>query len=141
MNLQIGSQVFENVTIPLLWGKRAIVQDEAGHLSIIDLGGPTAKVEVIGDEPAPGVEFVPTVEGFEIMRDNKALYSYSPGTRTIASGSLALPPLQICETETRIGINVFSGNVVVGSGVGIIVSESGVGMGGPLPPGLAKLVV
>ena len=63
MNLKMGSQVFRNVQIPLLWGTRVVVQDEEGRLSVIDLAGDTAKIEILGDKPAPGVAFLPTIDG------------------------------------------------------------------------------
>ncbi len=141
MNLQMGKHVFQNVTIPLLWGKRAIIQDQGGRLSIMDVGGKAALLEVLGDAPASGMEFVPTADGFEILRNGTALYSYSPETKTVIGISLALPRCQIRDTDIRVGSNFFSGNIVVGFGVGIAVSESGVSMGAPLPPGLAELVV
>jgi hypothetical protein len=137
----MGSQVFRGVTIPLLWGNRAIVQDHEGRLSIIDVGGAVARPEVVGDHPAPGIEFVPTADGFEVMQDGKPLYSYSPSTRTVTGISLSLPPCQIGDAEIRVGTNVFSGNVIVGFDIGIAVSESGISMGAPLPHGLAKLIV
>lgn len=141
MNLQMGNQTFVDVTIPLLWGKRAIVQDPEGRLSVINVEGDSASLEIVGDQPAPGVEFVPTADGFEIMGDSGALYSYSPNTKTVTAISLSLPPCQVGSTETRIGGNVFSGNVIAGYGVGIKVSSTDVAMGAPLPEGLAKLIV
>ncbi len=63
---QWGEQ-FENVEIPLLWGTRAVIQDHEGLISVVDLEGDTARLEIVGDKPAPGVEFVPTLEGFQIL--------------------------------------------------------------------------
>ena len=141
MNLKMGSQVFVNVQIPLLWGTRAVVQDEEGRLSVIDLAGDTAKLEILGDKPAPGVAFVPTIDGHTILSNDKQLYTYNPKEKTLTSISLGLPECQVKPWEIRVGSSVFSGNAIVGFGVGIAVQESGITMGGPLPPGLAKLII
>ncbi len=141
MNLKMGSQRFVNVQIPLLWGTRAVVQDESGRLSVIDLTGDTAKLEILGDKPAPGVTFLPTIDGYTILYDDKQLYMYNPKEKTLTGIDLGLPECQIKPWEIRIGSNVFSGNIIAGSGVGIVVRESGMAMGAPLPSGLAKLVV
>jgi len=141
MNLKMGSQVFVNVQIPLLWGTRAVVQDEEGWLSVIDLAGDTAKLEILGDKPAPGVAFVPTIDGHTILSNDKQLYTYNPKEKTLTSISLGLPECQVKPWEIRVGSSVFSGNTIVGFGVGIAVQESGITMGGPLPPRLAKLIV
>lgn len=141
MNLRMGSQLFVDVGIPLLWGRRAVVQDQEGALSVIDLSGPEARLEVLSDEPAPGIEFLPGAAGFAIRVDNQDLYTYSADTKTLTPGSLSLPEVQVLPTETRVGSNIFSGNVVSGFGVGIAVSEHGIAMGAPLPEGLAELKV
>jgi hypothetical protein len=141
MNLKMGSQVFMNVQIPLLWGTRAVVQDEAGRLSVIDLAEDTAKLEILGDKPAPGVAFLPTIDGYTILSDDRQLYTYNSKEKTLTSIDLGLPECQIKPWEIRVGSSVFSGNTFEGSGVGIAVQESGMAIGSPLPPGLAKLVV
>ncbi|HUU41209.1 MAG TPA: hypothetical protein VMW42_09720 [Desulfatiglandales bacterium] len=141
MNIQMGGQVFANVQIPLLWGSRAVIQDMQGRLSIIDLGGNIAKLEIVGDKPAPGVEFRPLVEGFEILDQGSPLYIYSPSEKSLRSKKLGLPDCQISPEAIRVGTSIFSGNVVGGSGVGIIVTTSGIGMGAPLPKTLAELII
>jgi len=40
-----------------------------------------------------------------------------------------------------VGTNTFQNNVVSGFGVGISVTENAIGLGGPIPPGLAALRV
>jgi hypothetical protein len=137
----MGSQVFLNVQIPLLWGERAIVQDAHDRLSVVDLSGERANVEVLADEPAPGVGFRPRVDGVVILQKGVELYSYNPREKTLSSLSLGLPEVQISATGTRIGSNWFSGNVVEGSGVGVAVSKEGVSLGAPLPAGLARLTL
>ncbi|MCH8945067.1 MAG: hypothetical protein IH910_09820 [Proteobacteria bacterium] len=90
MNLNMGSQSFRNVEIPLLWGKRAILQDKKGRISIISLEGEEAKIEVLGDKPAPNIEYELVSDGFKIMRMGKDLYSFSPNSRIITGLSLVL---------------------------------------------------
>ncbi len=141
MNLEMGTQRFIDVEVPLLWGDRAVIQDTEGALSVIDLGQDTARLEVLADEPAPGVEFRPEEDGFTVLSSGQASYSYAPATKTLTSASPGLPDVQILPTETRVGSSVFSGNVFAGVGVGIRVTERGMEIGAPLPPGLAKLVV
>jgi hypothetical protein len=142
MNLRMGSQVFRDVTIPLLWGQRAVVQDRKGRLSIIDLSGENARIEILADQPAPGVYFLPRVDGIVIMRQGSdELYSYNAREKLLVGISLRLPECQIGPLRIRVGGSVFSGNVIAGYEVGIAVSEHGMTMGGPLPPGLAKLAL
>ena len=44
MNIDMGTQKFMNVDIPLLWGKRAIIEDKKGKISIISLEGKEAVI-------------------------------------------------------------------------------------------------
>lgn len=141
MNLNMGSQVFENVEIPLLWGKRAVLEDKKGMISIISLEGEKAVIEVLGDKPAPNIQYELIEDGFKIVIDGQELYSFDPVKRTITGLSLNLPECEIQSSGIRVGGSTFSGNVIVGFGVGIVVDERGIGMGAPLPEGLAKLVV
>lgn len=141
MNLNMGSQVFRNVAIPLLWGKRAVVQDQKGRLSIISLEGSEPQIEILGDKPAPGIKYELIKDGFKIYKDGVDLYAFYPDKKTISGLTIKLPECEIGINETRIGTTMFSGNVVVGAAVGIVVDERGVGMGASLPPGLAKLTV
>jgi hypothetical protein len=141
MNLKMGNQTFANVQVPLLWGKRAVVLDSKNRLSVINLSGSIAKLEIVGDKPAPGIEFVPVSEGFVIKEDGKELYSFNPQEKLLKAIELKLPPCQISDIDIKIGGSVFSGNMVMGFGVGIVVDENGMSMGAPLPPGLAKLVI
>ena len=141
MKLKIGNNVFEQVQIPMLWGQRAVVQDDEGAVSVVDLGGDTAVLEVLADEPAPGVEYVPVDGGFEVLREGKPAYSYIADSKILRSSSGDLPEVEIGEDALRIGTNLFQSNMVVGSPVGLVVSSEGIGLGAPLPPGLADLVV
>jgi hypothetical protein len=139
MNLRMGGQDFTNVQIPLLWGERAILQDAIGRLSVLDLSGERARVELLADEPAPGVDFRPGVDGFTVIQNGVELYGYDSREKTLSSFSLGLPEVQITADRTRIGTNWFSGNSVSGSGVGISVGKQGMALGAPLPAKLAKL--
>ena len=141
MDLLMGSQVFDNVTVPLLWGTRAVLQDKKARLSVIDLSGPEARVEILGDKPAPGIEFRPISGGiFEILENAAPLYAFDPQQKKLRGVSLRLPECEIGKTMTRIGTNTIQNNMVSGFGVGIWVkSDGGMAIGAPLPPGLAKL--
>lgn len=141
MNIRMGGQTFSNVQIPLLWGTRAVIQDTTGRLSIIELSGAKARPEIIGDKPAPGIEFRPVLEGYEILDQTHPLYTYSPSEKLLMGRNLGLPDCQIGPNAIRVGTNTFSGNIVEGSGVGIIVTKAGIGMGAPLPKALAELIV
>ena len=141
MNLQMGSHFFADVEIPILWGSRAIVQDRKERISVIDLAGQSPRLEILGDEPAPGVEFAPIVDGSIIMVEGVRLYSYHTDQRRLESISLDLPDCTISESGIVIGTNRFSGNLVSGYAIGIAVSERGIAMGAPMPAGLAQLVI
>ncbi len=67
----------QDVTIPLLWGKKAVIQHPDNTISIIDLSGSSAKVEVLKDEPAPGVNYQPADGGYAIDSGN-AVFTYFP---------------------------------------------------------------
>lgn len=141
MNLRMGSQNFNNVEIPLLWGKRAILEDKKGKISIISLEGNEAVLEVLGNEPAPNMQYELIKDGFKIIIDGQELYGFDPDRRLITGLSLKLPECEIKSTGIRVGNNMFSGNTFIGFGIGIVINEQGIGMGAPLPQGLAKLVV
>jgi hypothetical protein len=122
-------------------GGSAIIVDKHGRLSVIDLSGERAHVEVLADEPAPGVSFRPGLDGFVILKGDIDLYSYNSGEKTISDRSLGLSDVQISSSGTRVGTNWFSGNVFVGSGVGLSVSRDGISLAAPVPPKLARLAV
>lgn len=142
MNLQMGSQTYLDVKIPLLWGDRAVVQDGRGRLSIIDLSGESARVEILADEPAPGVAFRPMLGGgIVILEGDSELYGYSPSEKLLTSISLGLPDCQIAPDATRIGTSTIAGNMI-SAGVGIrVLKKGGLAIGAPVPSKLAKLAV
>lgn len=139
MNLIIGSQTFIDVQIPILWGTRAVIQDEEGRLSVIELTGSAPRLEILGDKPARGVEFLPTVDGFNILLHGEELYAYNPDEKMLSDISLGLPNCQISRSQILVGSNVFSANTIVGAGVGIHVTKDHISLGAPLPPGLVRL--
>lgn len=141
MNLRMGGQVFQDVQIPLLWGERAVIQDRQGRLSVIDLSGEEARLEVLADEPAPGIAFRPRIDGIVILSDETELYHYDPREKLLTGITLELPECQISPWATRVGSNQFMGNVFSGFGVGIAVTKDGIALGTPVPPRLAKLVI
>jgi hypothetical protein len=141
MNLKIGSESFFNVAVPLLWGTRAIIQDKLGRITVVDLGGSSAKLEILADEPAEGIEFEFTSDGFLIRDGDKALYNYSSVDKTLRSASLNLPQIVISPGSIMVGTNTFSNNTIIGSEVGLLISERGIGIGASLPYNLARLVI
>jgi hypothetical protein len=141
MNIKMGSQTFQDVTVPLLWGTRAVLVDKKGRLSVIDLEGASATAEIVGDKPAPKVDFLPTTAGFDVIRKGVALYNYDVKDRILTSHSLGLPPVHIGQGLISVGGNVFEGTVIQGFGVGISVQPDGIAMGSQLPANLARLVV
>jgi hypothetical protein len=141
MNLKMGSQTFINVQIPLLWGDRAVLQDLEGRISVIDLSGDTPNLEIVGDKPAPGIEFLPTVDGYQILSNGEAIYNYNPNEKILISISLGLPNCEIGINETRVGNSIFSNNMIIGFDIGIAVGKKGISLGGPVPPGLAELKI
>jgi hypothetical protein len=142
MNLTIGGNSFISVKIPLLWGSKAVLQDDKSRISVIDLSGPEAKVEILGDKPAPEIEYIPTASGFQILSGGLPQYSYNPQEKVLMSLSKeALPNCKILRDGVIVGTNQFRGNMVIGFEVGIVVDKNGVGMGARLPEKLAKLKV
>ena len=142
MNLNIGSQTFINVEIPVLWGTRAVLQDSAGKLSVIDLSGKDARLEIVDNEPGPGVDYKLTPDGIVIIVDDTETYSFDPKRGSFSSDVLGLPDTQITTGGTTVGGSRFSGNMVMGAAVGLMVTKDGIAMGVTrLPEGLAKLVI
>jgi hypothetical protein len=137
----MGSQVFMDVQIPMLWGKRAILEDKNARLSIIDLSGEKARLEILANEPAPGVTFRMQLDGLVIVKEGVELYRFDPQEKTISNLGLGLPDVQFSDIGTRVGSNWLSNNVVVGSDVGVAISKEGIAIGAALPPDLARLTI
>jgi hypothetical protein len=142
MDFRIQGQFFAHVKVPVLWGSRAILQDQQGHLSIANLEADPVVLEVIDDQPGPGTNFAPLTEGYLVLDvEGAKLYAVNPKTKSLIPFVLRLPPATVGVRELRVGADIFAGNMVVGIGVGIVVTESGIAFGGPLPPALAALRV
>jgi hypothetical protein len=141
MNLKIGSQTFEHVDIPLLWGTRAVVGHSNGALSIICLDGMAALSEVIADKPAVEVEYSERDDGYVILREGIGAYFFSSSMKLLRDLSGYLPECQISTDGIRVGNSRIQRAPVMGSQVGIGVTEQGFFVGGPVPPGLAPLLV
>lgn len=140
MQVRIGSQIFIDVSIPMLWGNRAVIGHPHGELSIIDLSYEKAIPEVVSDKPWVGVEYTDKEDGFVIYRGGDAAYFYSPVRRILRDLSGKLPECEISKDKIRIGTNTVGSSTVVGLGVGIGITESGFYIGGPMPSGLAPLI-
>lgn len=140
MDLELGSNRFRDVKVPVLWGNRAILQDRKGRISVVDLGGTQARLEIVGDEPAPDVEFTPTVDGFKILRDGDPIYTYSKEQQSFSSLSSDLPDVEISDREIQIGRgNVIQRSMISGFDVGVRIDSDGFAIGASLPEGLAAL--
>lgn len=141
MNLNMGGQRFEDVKIPLIWGKRAIIEDNTGLISIILLDGTKAVLEVLGNEPAPNIQYEVIEDGFKVINNGQELYSFDKERRVIKGLSQKLPECEIQSGGIRIGSNILSRKKATGFGVGVAVYEQRIVMGNSLPEGLARLVV
>ena len=140
MHVRFGSQVFADVMIPVLWGKRAIVGHPSGKFSIIDLSESLARPEIVEDKPWRNVKFSEKEDGFVIFRDNTREYFFSPARKLIRDMNGALPECEISDESIRIGSNTIQGGTVSGFQVGVGISENGFFIGGPVPAELAELV-
>jgi hypothetical protein len=141
MKISLGSNLFEDVKIPLLWGTRAILQDSRRRLSVIDLSGPVARLEIIAGRPASGVEFRPIIGGVKILENGHELYDFYPDQGRFVSIDLDLPDCDVTDSGIWIGSNVFENNAVARRGVGLVVDRDGIRFGGSLPAGLARMAV
>lgn len=139
MDIQLGEHLLRDVQIPLLWGSRAISQDQQGHLSVVDLSE-GVKIEIIGDEPVPGLPIVQNGHGFDVLVDGEPLYHYDSEQKILKSIDLELPNCQIGNKFVRIGANTFDSNSVAGAGIGIVVTKNMTWIGAPLPRELELLV-
>lgn len=140
MNLNMENQTFEDVRIPLLWGKRAILEDKKGRISIILLDGNKAVLEVLGNEPTSNIQYETIEDGFKVIHNGQDLYSFNRKKRVITGHSQKLPECEIRGGGIRIGSNVLSRNKTLEFGVGVEVQEQRIIMGNSLPRGLARLV-
>lgn len=139
MNINFGSHRLIGVQIPLLWGVRAVFNDSKGRMSIASLEGESAKLEILGDLPAPGIPYEIIEDGYKILEGDTELYSFNPEKHIITGLSIKLPECEINDSKIRIGTNTISNSTFIGAPVAIFVTERGFGIGGPVPKELAKL--
>lgn len=141
MDFIIGSVNFRGVKIPLLWGKKAILSHSNSALSVVDLSGELAILQILADEPWNDIEYSEKEDGFVIYENDTQSYFFSPVRKMFRDLTGKLPECELGTDCTRIGTNRICGGMISGFGVGIGVSESGFFMGGPIPEGLAKLKI
>lgn len=142
MNVSIGGNSFKGVTVPLLWGRKAVIQRDNGQVSVIDLSGESARLEVLDGQPSDGVAHRPIDGGFEILEfDTSVAYEYLEDGPTLHDPSKLLPDCRIESGGILVGTNFFGGNSVEGFAAGLVVDSRGISMAGPLPEGLARLSI
>ncbi len=139
MDFQFGSLAFRSVQVPILWGTRAILAHPIGVLSMINISGETAKLEVIGDNPSSDVEYSEKEDGFVIYDNGQQVYFYSPARKLIRDMRGELPECELTSDHVRIGTKKISNSMVSGFQVGIGVSAKEFFIGGSLPKGLVEL--
>jgi hypothetical protein len=139
VDIVLGDQVLRDVQIPLLWGSRAISQDRNGHLTVIELSE-GVEIEIIGDQPVPGVQTIADEYGFDIVQKGKPLYHYDPEQKTLSALNLDLPDCQVGSHFVRVGANTFENNAVASAGVGIVVTSTATWIGAQIPEKLRPLV-
>ncbi len=138
MNFTIGGQEFFDVDVPLLWGKRAFVEDIMGKMSIIALDDNQAVIEVLADQPTANVQHETADDKLTISVDGKALYTYEPGTKTVVGIELGLPQCQIQAEGISVGIYNYYGKTASGANVSVAVDDIDTHIGAPLPEVLAN---
>ena len=139
MDIKLGDQILRDVQIPLLWGSRVVSQDRQGRLSVVDLSE-GIKIEIIGDQPVPGVPIAASGQGFDVLLDGKPLYHYDPSQKMLSGIDIHLPNCQIGSHFVRVGANTFGSNSVTGFGIGIVVTQTATWIGGAIPQELRPLV-
>jgi hypothetical protein len=140
MNLTLGSLRFQNIRIPVLWGNRAIIQEPNLVLSVIDIGDILPALEILRNEPALGVNFIPKWSGFQILRVPAESYEFDVREKAFTSETLDLPDVQVDEFYIRVGSDVYPNTVWFEDAVGLYVTSDDVRIGAPMPSALLRLV-
>jgi hypothetical protein len=140
VDLKLASHSLQDVRIPVLWGNRAIVQERDGALSVIDVGGWMPRLEILRNQPAPGIGFRFTWGGFQIMSYPSDVYEFNIREKTFSSQTFGLPDVQIDEFYVRVGTQIYPNFGGVEGAVGIHVMPSGVQLGAPMPFPLFSIV-
>jgi hypothetical protein len=140
MDIRVGTQILEDVGIPVVWGDRAIVQHSERRLSVIDSRSQPARLEILKDQPAPGVNFVPTLSGFRILPFRGGAYEYNKTDKTLTSATNDLPECQIGEDYVRVGSGIVHKNPDHRTDASLLVTASDVRLVNRLPDMLAELI-
>ena len=140
MDIEIGSNRFADVAIPLLWGTKAVIQTASG-VSVIELAGPRAQLEILAGRPADGALYTEVAGGFEITSEYGISFVFQTTPTSLRDPQGVLPDCVIDEHGITVGGSRFSGNVFSGSAVGLLVTDDRISIAAPLPDGLVRLVV
>lgn len=139
VNLKIDSHSLQDIRIPVLWGDRAIIQESNNRLSVIDTGGLKPTLEVLRNQPAPGVGFIPTMFGFQVLRSPDT-YQFNVQEGTFSTQTLGLPDVQLDEFYIRVEAEIYP-NLGAFESVGILqVTPDGNKFGVPMPFALSRLI-
>ena len=141
MNLKIGMWTFTKVQIPLLWGSRVVLDDREGRISVVDLSGDTATVEIIGDRPAFGVDISMDLDSLTILCEGSGLYRYTIEQKLLSSLDLGLPDCQIGRNWIRVACNAFLGTTMSRLGTITAITKDGIVEGASLPPELSEFII
>jgi hypothetical protein len=139
VNLKIDNHTLENIRIPVLWGDRAIIQESNNRLSVIDTDGLNPTLEVLRNQPAPGIGFIPTMFGFQVLR-SPDVYEFKVRDRTFSTQTLGLPDVEIDEFYIRVGAEIYSNLRAIEPIVTLHVQSDHVDVGVPIPFPLFRLI-
>ncbi len=140
MDLIINSHSFQNIRIPVIWGERAIVQEPNTILSVIDIGDVMPALEILRNRPAPGISFLPTRSGFQVMRSPGDLYQFNVEERTFSTQTLGLADVQIDDFYIRVGTQVYPNLDGFEAAGRLQVTPDDVKVGVPMPFALFRLI-
>ena len=141
MDLKIDRHSFQNIQIPVLWGNRAIIQEPNLVFSVINIGGITPTLEIVRNQPVPGIDVLPKRWGFEIIWLPEDRYEFNVGEGAFTTNTLGLPDVQIDEFHVRVGTEVYPHLRGFGEVVGLQVMPDEVRFGVPIPLALSRLIV
>ena len=140
MDLNINSHSFQNIRIPLIWRERAIVQEPNKIMSVINIGDFLPNLEILRNRPAPGINFLLTWSGFQVMRFPRDLYEFNVRERTFTTQTLGLPDVQIDDFYIRVGTLVYPNLDGFEAAGRLQVTPDDVKVGVPMPFALFRLI-
>jgi hypothetical protein len=133
-------ELLRSARAPLLWGSRLILQEPDGRLSVLNIEPGATRLEVLRNQPAPGMGFVPLRYGFRIVAFDTRYDVYPHEGLFFNSAAPDLPDVQIDQLYIRVGSQIFP-NVGGYDGRPVIrVTPDGVGMGDFAPVAVSALV-